>query len=899
MSIPFSRFTNDKARPLTKRFHLDADGVLQKTSAAQLFAGEVGTVSVDNLTEFAGELVQARHHQAFAYGVCGLDHAAVVAKDMLARHPGAVARDREHFGWSAGGGILFLDYDPPKGGEALERDDLIAAIRGAVPFLADVEMLWRPSSSSNIMNTDTLVQLRGIAGQRLYLIVDQAARIPDIGAAIDAHLWANGFGRFDISKSGALLPRTLVDASVWQPERLDFVAGALCVSPLSQFGTNPVLIPGEVKMLRFDSITQPDLDNVKQRKAWAREEVKPKQEAVREGYIEEQAQRLAAESGGEPDTALNHYREVMRQAVDGKLFADFKLLHTVGAVTTSVTVGEVLDNPKKWHNQRFADPLEPDYGNDKRIAWLNLFSGSRPYIHSHAHGGRRFGLYRQPRVLQLPAGDLPGNADRCAELLALDGGVYDFGGALVYVKGDRTTAVNVPWLQDRMGRLAQFLSFDGRSGEWRRCNLPKDLAAVMIAKGGGATMPSLTAICTTPTMLPDGEIVEAPGIHEGSGLLLLAEGAGFEPVPKSPTAAQVKGALAALWRPFADFPFIDKSDQSVHWAALLTAVVRVSLPTSPGFAYDAPTAGSGKTLLASCVTALATGQRPAISSPFTTEDETRKAITSSVLFNRRVMLVDNQVFPLDSAALASFLTGTEWSDRVLGKNEMVSMPIRSLFIVTGNNLRLVGDINRRILTCRIDPQTEASKTFMRAFPLDPLDYVLHHRKALATAALTVLRAYVAAGRPRTAPGRMASFEAWDDLVRQTLCWLAAEGYLDVGDPLAVLEAQAELDPEAIKLAALLHAWATEFGHTPTTVAEAIRRAGIGGDYGAPALFDALDEIAGERGGVNPRRAGRWIEARAGKILDGLKFERCGSGRTGVALWRVRGKTSAALYREAA
>jgi len=40
-----------------------------------------------------------------------------------------------------------------------------------------------------------------------------------------------------------------------------------------------------------------------------------------------------------------------------------------------VTVGTVLDNRERWHGERFADPLEPDYRGDKRIAWLNLRSG--------------------------------------------------------------------------------------------------------------------------------------------------------------------------------------------------------------------------------------------------------------------------------------------------------------------------------------------------------------------------------------------------------------------------------------------------------------------------------------------------------------------------------------------
>ncbi|MFH1495667.1 MAG: hypothetical protein ABIG70_12825 [Pseudomonadota bacterium] len=898
--VVFSRFTNHAGKPLTKSFTLDADGKLQKDTAAQLYSGEVETLEIASLTEFAGLLIQAEHSQAFSYGLCGRKRSQIVAKDKLVQHPGAIARDREHFEWGAGPGILFLDYDPPKEGGALERDDLIAAIRGACAFLADVQMLWRPSSSSNITNRQTQELLRGLAGQRLYIVVDQAKRIPDIGAAIDAHLWAAGYGRFDVSKSGALLPRTLVDSSVWQPERLDFVAGALCSEPLAQVSTEPVLIPGKIKMLHFNTVFQPDQDAVKDRKHSARVQMRPKQEAACERFVEKRAKKLADEIGGEPVAALERCREVMRQAISGRLFADFKLFHLAKGMASSVSVGEVLDNPKQWHNRRFADPLEPGCGNDYRIAWANLYNSGKPYIFSHAHGGRRYELCRQPRVMQLATGDLPGNVDRCTELLALDGSVFDFGGLLVHVHEDRTIPLVPHWLMDRMGRLAQFQTYDQRSNEWRRCNMSKELATTIITKGGGDTLPRLTAICTAPTMLPDGTLLSTPGHHAESGLLLVANECGFTSIPKVPTREQISTALAVLWRPFDEFPFVGNADKAVHLAALLTAAVRVGLPTAPGFAYDAPTAGSGKTLLASCVAALATGYDPAISSPFTTEDETRKAITSGALLNKRVMLVDNQNDPLDSAVLSSFLSGTVWSDRMLGKNDTVELPNRSLFLLTGNNLTIVGDLSRRILTCRIDPACEASKTYLRKFSLDPLSFILGNRQEMMAAALTVLQGFAMCGMQKTGRGRLASFEQWDDLVRQAICWITEEGYTEFGDPLTVLETQAKLDPEALKLAALLSAWSAEFARTPTSLAEAIQRAVRGVTMGNAALFAALDDIGGDgRGNINSRRVGHWIQGKVGKIIDNMKFERDGNARTGSALWRVSELSTGQLWKTAA
>lgn len=53
----------------------------------------------------------------------------------------------------------------------------------------------------------------------------------------------------------------------------------------------------------------------------------------------------------------------------------------------------------------------------------------------------------------------------------------------------------------------------------------------------------------------------------------------------------------------------------------------------------------------------------------------------------------------------------------------------------------------------------------------------------------------------------------------------------------------------------------------------------------PALKDAVEEIALERGNINPRILGRWIEKKQGDRLDGRWFERLGE-RSGNRLWRL-------------
>jgi hypothetical protein len=46
------------------------------------------------------------------------------------------------------------------------------------------------------------------------------------------------------------------------------------------------------------------------------------------------------------------------------------------------------------------------------------------------------------------------------------------------------------------------------------------------------------------------------------------------------------------------------------------------------------------------------------------------------------------------------------------------------------------------------------------------------------------------------------------------------------------------------------------------------------------------EIAGERGEINNRRFGHWLKRHAGRIVDGLRFERTDTVKGGSACWKV-------------
>ena len=454
------------------------------------------------------------------------------------------------------------------------------------------------------------------------------------------------------------------------------------------------------------------------------------------------------------------------------------------------------------------------------------------------------------------------------------------------------------WLTDHMGRVCEFYMVRTRKGADGGEELvevaddaPALVARAVLAKHGERGFKTLVAVVTAPTLRADGSVLDAPGHDADSGLLYFSSDPNPPRVPTHPTPAEALTALQFLWGPFAKFPLVDDVSRGVVLHGLLTAAIRAALPTAPGIGLDAPTAGTGKTLLARCIGILATGTDPAVLPPADTDEETRKRLFAALREGARVLLWDNVREPLGCAALDSFLTAGTFRDRILGSSETASLPNRAQFLATGNNLRLTGDTCRRVFLARLDAQSE--KPYARDFDFCPAQRIEADRLRYVVAALTIIRAYVTAGRPKLGKGRTASFELWDDLVRQPICWLKKlvaeakdDSLLALDDPLKAAQKAFDQDPETTKHTALLHAWHGAFGDLPTTVSGAVRRVETD-----DALQAALDEIGGQGQRINARIVGRWIERHVGRRIGELRFER-GTLSHGLTTWAVKRDTPA-------
>ena len=288
----------------------------------------------------------------------------------------------------------------------------------------------------------------------------------------------------------------------------------------------------------------------------------------------------------------------------------------------------------------------------------------------------------------------------------------------------------------------------------------------------------LSGLSQGPFLRPDGTACTQSGFDAATGIFCAPQHLELD-VPVQATRQDARDALAQLLRPLEDFPFGSRADRAVYLALLLTPFTRFAIDgLTPMFVIDGNAPGIGKTKLVDMVGLISTGEEPPHMSELRNEEEMRKRITSLVMDGSTFAFLDNVATRLGGPCLDSVLTSRVWKDRVLGTQRMVEARSNLIWVATGNNVMIMGDLARRLLWCRLTSLEEAPEA-RGSFSIGDLRaYVVTHRGRLASAALTVLVAFARAGYPRSSLLPMGSFEEWSGLVRGALVWVGEP------DPLA-------------------------------------------------------------------------------------------------------------------
>lgn len=553
----------------------------------------------------------------------------------------------------------------------------------------------------------------------------------------------------------------------------------------------------------------------------------------------------------------------------------------------------------------------PSFAQNRKITIATLF------WHAAQNGWRRSSKHRRARaeasparsessdlpVIRIVGGELPHVVTAAEEaLIGADLGIYQRGSLVVRptftqvsISGDRKTVatrivpVRVNHIAELMTRAATFERFDMRSEEWVAIDCPQRVADTYLAREGQWKLPTLAGIVNCPTLRPDGSVLDQPGYDAATGVLYQPEnGTVFSPVIDKPTKDQAREALDFLLDIISTFPFVAEADRAVAMSAILTSTIRRSLETSPLHGYDAPVPGTGKSMLIDIASMICDGREAAVISAGRSEEEAEKRLGAALIAGDTIIAVDNVERPIGGELFCQALTQRQLKIRILGLSVLAEVPTNCSIFANGNNLTFEGDIVRRALLASLDAKVERPE--LRKFDRNPIETVRADRDSYVNAALTVLRAFHVAGRPKQSDP-LGSFEDWSRWVRDALIWLGMD------DPCATMEKMRATDPRLGRLIAVISQWKAVIGFERVSVKGLIDKATAqtqatpdahgnwNREFLHPEFREALLTVAGDGNQVNSRKLGQWLGLNKNRLVSGIRVVSDGI-TDGIARWRL-------------
>lgn len=423
------------------------------------------------------------------------------------------------------------------------------------------------------------------------------------------------------------------------------------------------------------------------------------------------------------------------------------------------------------------------------------------------------------------------------------------------------------------GRLRAWVNFEydvtriDKHGVPTHFNFPREAAVLVVDAADKAPhLRPLRGVTHTPLLRRDGTVLDAEGYDEPTRRLYLPPaGMGALRVPMAPTEVELATALNLIMAMIQDFPFNTDHDRANYLAMLLTPLLRELIPPPYKMGLiNAHQRGSGKSLLAWILRTLhggvLRGDVPESGAEF------RKQITSVLLTTTAPVVQFDNVRKVSASQLDALLTSEDWTDRVLGSSVDVWARNDRLWIATGNNILLGGDLVRRVLWASIDPQDPRPEERTNFVIPDLKNWVAARRGELLAALLTLVRAWVVAGRPTGERVGEDDYSRWIEACRGILQVAGVEGV--VGHRETVRQTESEEDDEWADFLSALYA---HFGEREWTAKEA----------SAAWLQDAAPE---RMDADNARVIGVWLRNHQGRWAGGY----CVRGRAGrnAVLWRV-------------
>jgi hypothetical protein len=426
-----------------------------------------------------------------------------------------------------------------------------------------------------------------------------------------------------------------------------------------------------------------------------------------------------------------------------------------------------------------------------------------------------------------------------------------------------------------------------RRGQDILADCPDKLAkALFEANDRLKALPQIERISEVPVF--DGTQLHAePGLH-GTTWVNAPPGIAL---PAKLSKDGARAALSRLTAVLGEFPYAADIDKAVALALLMTAVLRTSLMTAPGFLITKPSYGAGATFHAKLAALLATGREPAVM-PFSHQHEGMRQLNAALITGRFTLILDNlpEGMALSDPLLAQVLSEVTLEVRELGTGRLHIADCRRLVIGNGVGVTVGNDLARRFLMLTLDPAMEApeSRTFKRP---DLLAEVQADRAALLSAVYTITAAYLSQ-EERAPVEPLAGYAQWLRWVAEPLVWLGQADVVETSRMSAVAD---EKNSQIARVMPLLEQLCQMLGaFKGVSVKDIMMRK----DHKVPSgwweLKAALHSVLGEATKariydelpqLDPARVGYWLRSVKRRVVGGWRIEESGR-RDGQAMYTV-------------
>jgi len=304
---------------------------------------------------------------------------------------------------------------------------------------------------------------------------------------------------------------------------------------------------------------------------------------------------------------------------------------------------------------------------------------------------------------------------------------------------------------------------------------------------------------------------------------------------------------------------------------LLTAILRKILPSAPGVLIVASTPGTGKTTLARLIYITVTGCDMPVATLEGNSQEVKKELFSMLLEAPEIICFDNipDGTEINDSNLAKILTTAVFNGRLLGGNEIGQAPTNSLILMTGNNLSLGSDLNRRCVRISLRSKTEEPQK-KRFKHFDIRTHCLNNRAQNIQDALIIIKAYFDAGRQLDDKNLdVSGFTEWDRMVRYPVLW--ATGI----DPVKSIDSNKIYSREVTAMTSVAHSLNRLFPNAKFRAADVYHKL----DSFSQAVELTDDEKALLEGmsvlnistTLSPNIVGKILNKMDDRFLDGLKL----------------------------